>query len=364
MRTTPAPTTDDDPLLCPVFSGSGFDERLKAALLDALWPIPEGADGPGVDDFAAYFAQLERECHPSWSEFHAIRSFSDAIALLNLIRSKPGWSLDQLLKDIRDDASTRALSSADEARLLVSIEFVIRCWLMTDITTDGRNRRYFSYRGRSLRWSKEDSLSQLVPRSIAEPSVVYQERTATAAGCFSTFLNVVDMQRITGFKIIWTDNLEDHLIMRGKSLYLFAHPTALQRLDVSETSKDILPKGLIQETLETLYLLMPLENPACQRWLREEVGKWRLDRELCRPHVSDRRKGSYRYWQERLSEVSDAFDSTKATSPFQWWYDRRDMNMWWNYWLIVFSLALTVFFGLIQSVTGILQVLGVGSGKD
>lgn len=68
-------------------------------------------------------------------------------------------------------------------------------------------------------------------------------------------------------------------------------------------------------------------------------------------------------WQERLLSFSDAFDKMRPSGLVQWWHDRRDMGRWWNYWLVVAGLVLTVLFGLVQSVTGVLQVIGVGGNS-
>lgn len=80
------------------------------------------------------------------------------------------------------------------------------------------------------------------------------------------------------------------------------------------------------------------------------------DREDTEREVS-RGRGVYVYWLERLMTVSESFDRSKPSSVIQWWHDRRDMGQWWGFWLIVAGIILTVIFGLIQSITGILQVI-------
>ncbi|KAL2125432.1 hypothetical protein VTJ04DRAFT_1797 [Mycothermus thermophilus] len=102
----------------------------------------------------------------------------------------------------------------------------------------------------------------------------------------------------------------------------------------------------------------------CDKWILKEIQKHGLDPELRRPKDRPNREPeAYHYWRERLVRLSDAFEKTKPQSPIGWLYDRRDMGQWWNYWLIFTTLALTVIFGLLQSIAGIKQAWGESS-KD
>ncbi|KAL1839858.1 hypothetical protein VTJ49DRAFT_1044 [Mycothermus thermophilus] len=279
-----------DPLLrAPVFSGAAFSEPLKEAVLEALWPQTDEEERSGpcpVDDFDSYFEYLEHQCSHERRELHAIQTFDDVIALLDVIKKHQTKSLDHILDMVRATTSNQALSAADEDKLLESIEFVVRCWLMINVCIAPRSsgRWYHIFRGQPLPWPRTDSLSQAIQRSLAVPSTM--DHSGVASGDFPDIFNVVDMKKIVGFKVMWTNNLGDHLVVRGRFVYLFSQ------------------------------------------------------------------------------ELSDAFDNAKPRGMRQWLHDRRDMGQWWNYWFIVMGLTLTVLFGLIQSVTGILQVINERSGED
>ncbi len=111
-------------------------------------------------------------------------------------------------------------------------------------------------------------------------------------------------------------------------------------------------------------MLLPLHDARCNSWLRAEIDKFGIDDGLIYRKMANRSKRTFVFWQERLLSFSDAFDRARPSGVIQWWYDRRDMGQWWNYWLVVGGLGLTVLFGLVQSVTGILQVIGVGGGDS
>ena len=63
-------------------------------------------------------------------------------------------------------------------------------------------------------------------------------------------------------------------------------------------------------------------------------------------------------WRNRLLDLQEALNNSKPRKARQWVYDRRDSNQQATFWLAVTAIVLTLLFGLIQSVTGILQVVG------
>jgi hypothetical protein len=65
---------------------------------------------------------------------------------------------------------------------------------------------------------------------------------------------------------------------------------------------------------------------------------------------------NYPYWQERLGEVQKAYDTARPKTMKQWWFDRRNKFEWATFWTAVVVFILTLVFGLIGSITGIMQV--------
>lgn len=128
------------------------------------------------------------------------------------------------------------------------------------------------------------------------------------------------------------------------------------------TNFPLLTKSLISETLSTIDLLIPLTNPECNSWLARELQTWGLDRNINHRDPLNLNKTRYTYWKDRLLDIEATFQRAKPRSIFQWWYDRRDMQQWWGFWLVVVGIFLTVLFGLIQSITGIVQVVLAARG--
>lgn len=69
---------------------------------------------------------------------------------------------------------------------------------------------------------------------------------------------------------------------------------------------------------------------------------------------------NYQYWHERLLAIQTKYNQSTPSSLRQYWYDRRNEVQWATFWmglLVVILTVVTVVFGIIQCVTGILQVM-------
>ena len=119
------------------------------------------------------------------------------------------------------------------------------------------------------------------------------------------------------------------------------------------------PPGFRSETLHTLALLLPSYDRDTRKWYGKHQGLHRLDRvaiKCPRLHADDRQIDNFYFWRERLSILKQVFDETEPSTLSQWWYDRRKGPQWCTFWVAIAVLALTVFFGIVQSIEGALQV--------
>ena len=136
-------------------------------------------------------------------------------------------------------------------------------------------------------------------------------------------------------------------------------------MQVLMENSNILPPDLISETLLTLSLLLPEHDKDVEIWFeRQQAGvrkrrKLHLDplaRECGQLKVQSRRIENFKYWHDRLVILKQVFDEAEPSSIRQWWCDRRRRVQWYTFWVAALVLALTILFGIIQSVEGALQV--------
>jgi len=75
-----------------------------------------------------------------------------------------------------------------------------------------------------------------------------------------------------------------------------------------------------------------------------------------RMRTADRQAKQFDFWREELLTLKEIFDSPRSSSLTNFWYDRRNKIQWYTFWIAAMVLALTIFFGLVQSIEGALQV--------
>lgn len=127
------------------------------------------------------------------------------------------------------------------------------------------------------------------------------------------------------------------------------------------------PAGFVEETLDTLTLLLPGKDRKTRRWLENEFANHPLqictDRGLLqcgyfKPGHPKRCLKHYRFWGERLDALRDAVE--EATPPskalLKALKDRKKGDTWLNSWVAIVAIGLTLFFGLVQSIEGAIQV--------
>jgi hypothetical protein len=136
----------------------------------------------------------------------------------------------------------------------------------------------------------------------------------------------------------------------------FSYTTAKPRADLASS---LFPKGLLEETLQTLKLLFPGSDGGLDAWLRKHAGdkSW-IDGEMLkcgRLSPDDRHIEKFHFWRDRLVILKELFDEARPTTLSQWWLDRRDGVRWYTFWVAILVLCLTLLFGLIQCIEGGLQ---------
>jgi hypothetical protein len=132
---------------------------------------------------------------------------------------------------------------------------------------------------------------------------------------------------------------------------------------ISESLADVvlsavLSPDFIEETLDTITLLLPQDNTTSNRWFeerREELGLDPAARTHGHLNASSRRLHKFKHWGERLFILKQAFDESEPKSVSQWWYDDRKRVQWYTFWIAVLVLLLTIIFGLVQSVASVVQ---------
>jgi hypothetical protein len=214
-------------------SGSVIEEILQVAckrkILEAFWPCSPAPLLAVRDDrercpWNAYFRHYTAECRkaigPDRGEHVTIRAHQDVITIVRQIEA---GATKQMIKRSLVLLDTRQRSEEAKNRMAEgSIRLVARLFLMVDV---GAPSKYWIWGPSFLPWDDEHDGLKTV---LANHFVVSSRQTENLV--FEEEFTAFNLQRFTGMKIQWSNNLTDHLrlIDNDRRLCIFHHATFLQ----------------------------------------------------------------------------------------------------------------------------------------
>ncbi|KAL2356585.1 hypothetical protein BJ546DRAFT_838594 [Cryomyces antarcticus] len=330
-----------------------LSDPAKEAIIASLWkthPIRPIT----IATFDSYFNYYQVQCHASHEAKHAAATHRDILDIVDHISRHSDQSKEMLQASLQI-AHPRLGTLPD--KLGNSIELAVRLWLMIEIRTSAPGPEEYLSLQPAIPWPERYSVAELVRHHFTTSPPAY----VTGKMRFSKLLNARNLTKIGGFQLLWTDNLLDHLaIKEEKGICVYFHAAVMQQIRASES--DILPKDFLDETMQTIALLLPSADLGCASWLRQVLKGGDLDPQIRGLKTASRDISSYKYWRDRLLILEESFDQSEPGNISQWWHDRRKKVQWYTFWVAILVLVLTIVFGLIQSVTGILQVWAAVKG--
>lgn len=312
-----------------------------------------------ADDFAsrdsglqAWFSDwFEEQCEAAATQVSA-STHNDLLQILNYLQSRGTFASRADIADklcTTSSATRPALGlSPDDDRLNASLTLAARIWLSVSIDSLQR----FTTPGYFVCWNRYQSLSEAVHKEFSSKA------QTTESVKLPKVFTAANLEKIAGIQVQWTSNLADHLVLKDddKKVMLF-HQASF--LELSKQSKRTLLKDdLIEETLRTLGVLIPSNDPRSQGWFEKKQRALSLDSKAGSYgslNASARQIDQFHYWRDRLVVLKQAFDDSEPNTLASWWYDDRKKVQWYTFWVAAMVLLLTVVFGLIQSASGVVQ---------
>jgi hypothetical protein len=333
-------------------------------LLDRIWGLNIDDDiwQPAV--YRQHYRHLLSILDPSIISFsgrhHVIEALnalkSDQLEPLSQIKRHLGAARPQwMVARDRDEAASKG------------VEFLIQLWLMVPPRPD-------MHQDCSL------TLKDIVAQTFQIPSIERSFVTNAPPGeRLSPDFGAKNLVRIGGIEITWTSFLSEHLLLVDRhEVKVFAHVSLLRKyansseryvlcskiysflapylIKHSSTNRALYPEGVLEETEETIELLFPTANRKGSKRTRRLRDRDKVDIEAARKLPPTTTISHYKHWGERLAIVQQAYDTAKPRHPKQWLFDRRNRVEWATLLVAVIVFAMTLVFGAISSVTGIMQV--------
>lgn len=372
----PSPEPDLHKLLLSEDPDDALDEKLQDHITSSLWSTQQH------HNYVAYFRYFKEECE-AWRLSDSpvtIQTYQDFLDLVEHLkrtrkekRSTPAV-LDFFppLKTANDEKTPTPflpeVSTPEQLQLSLrrrfshcnlvsatnSIFLTVRLWLMLNV---GSSATLAIVPGRSSpEWMEDQSLDSFIDSCF--PASEWGPRLSQ----WPFSLNAYNLGRVGGFELFLTDHLADHLYLNEDTgtISIYHHVQVLRGLLQVKSPNQALPDRLLTETLQTLALIIPRANRDCKTWFEkvhtkeaETIDHGAGDVELL--HWA-RSPEKYKFWGQRLITIKMAYDASEPKNLGQWWRDRRRRVEWYTFWVAVLVVFLTIVFGLIQSITGVMQV--------
>ncbi|PQE16259.1 fad-type 2 protein [Rutstroemia sp. NJR-2017a WRK4] len=302
-------------------------------------------------DYEIYFAYYTDQCSLALHDggrHILLRTHRDVVDIASHI--KCSLSREDIVQILHSKFPT-TLPSSKDMLANASVDLAARLLLMMDF---GCPQYGFTHQTQ-ITWATK-SLNEAVKEYFSTSSGPNRGSSQDSMRLERVF-SARNLERIAGIQIEWTTNLADHLRLTDEEdkISIFHYASFLE----CQLKSSIFPKGLIEETLQTISLLFPPTEKQTKLWFKTHSSTIRLDKNALRRErlkTEDRKIENLRFWRERLVILKQFFDDTEPNTLSQWWYDRRKGVQWYTFWVAVLVLVLTIFFGLIQCIEGALQV--------
>ncbi|KAF5707945.1 hypothetical protein FMUND_10810 [Fusarium mundagurra] len=334
-------------------SSTSLNENDEAELIERMW-YSEKKLIPG--DHCGYFEFLQRERKNQQRPVNTNVTFKHIITIRDVVFSNAKANRIDIWKTVREVLPSSIHNDEIEGILIL----VIRLFLMIRVSfCESRvyvppNQRPF-LRNQSLHNILE---SFQTGRPLSDFNLTDR---------YPLWFNAIDLEKKAGLEIGWTDYMTEHLTIQSKKILLFRHIEVLKYLEQSETmTAELLSQNFVAETMCSILLFFPtgsrleeynerfLPQGGRERWLNRLINKDSQEVEVTRLFQD------YPVWHQRLAYILEISKNPTDWSLKRLWYDDREESLWWAKWALITAAFLAIIFGLIQSITGIIQVTGTG----
>jgi hypothetical protein len=199
-----------DPLELSFLDRRGQNSKnLQTTLIDRIWGLPASIGAKDASIYLDHYNALSTSIDTSALSF---QSHNDALDVIEYIRNGRVESLRDLKAGIAA-ADPPWLCVNSDKTIQKAIDFAVPLWLMVQTQS----------------WKEDNSLCKFVKGLFPDPSASLQPQANTVNEDLS--FNAHSLYKIGGIDLIWTSQLNDHLLLNPKTseLFVFKHASLLGR---------------------------------------------------------------------------------------------------------------------------------------
>lgn len=299
----------------------------KISLLQQIWPnLHPESDLEIYKDFFSFLAQ-ERDILDTNKANFSWDTLDAHLKLLPSLREHGGKKQKELLEQFHHDLATNKSSSAQTRR---SLELVSRIALTLNIHSASIEVGPSSLSESKIEWPEDRSLVDVVNDN-------FKKRPASTHRSIPEAFSAASLKDL-GIKIKWTNSLAEHLSYDGTFLWIYQHKACLWNYTRTHC---VLPRDLLEETIDTLNLLFPTNDTDTDLFLKENK-KCYITQQGALGRKIERSLAHYTYWGVRLQHLLSEFDRGPRHVVRAAFWTHGDTLGHLNLWVALFVLLLTV----------------------
>lgn len=354
-------------------------------LINKIWPqvTAQSLQNGEYVDFLSFMQGIFRQTF-RWSneQGHLIDRACAAVTLgsildfIGILRGipAPGATNPQIVPLInirREDIAFRfkhlylqsiGLPLASDAAIINSMCLAVSIWATIEVNTPTKSalRPGEEETKRAVDWEDSETLSQVISQAFPVPQTAGLAHTQF----IDPKLTMEYLCKYHSFNMLWTDDLTEHLattwgggfgnVSTKPTIRVYRHKILLRNELEYYPTCSILPRDLLEETLDSLNLLFPYNDHATKRFLdKQQGGRSFYNLAWCgRQRVLDPSK--YVRWREKISHLSEISKGSPVGFP-QLLPDRdgrnvmQSVNFWTAFWVGAFTV-ISVAFGIVSLI--------------
>jgi hypothetical protein len=236
-----------------------------------------------------------------------------------------------------------------------SIDLMLRLMLTLDVRSSSDRNWPSRVLSSHVTWVENMSLSEAISLHF-KPSTPNGPDMTT--GRIDPAMTMAHLSHFGGLKVIWTSNLADHLVVNWKSrvMTVYEHKICLWN-HLNSSAEPIIPREILEEALDTLNLLFPLNDTRTKEFLQQN-GKPFYGLGYCkRDRVYD--VGRFYFWRDSIAELMEIMnEGPRGLQQLALSKDGKNAMTFATFWVATLVAILTIIsiaFGTVQTVYSIKQ---------
>lgn len=341
------------------------EKKQQAELLTKMWGLDVNRGRVWSEAYADHYHDTIQANNLLAQTPSPFDRCTEVIELVNLVKCKCLLSIADVTLAVQQACSGWMTTAIDGEAAHCALKLALKLWLFSEP-------------------SLNDPSQMLIHanRKHYEPGRTSQNPLAVDIKSLSTDFSAKSLTRKGGFYLVWTSDLSQHLTFASKDqIRVFRHARILEQyqrglegyvldevpgvpeeLLTGHFYRQLFPDCFLEETRRTIHLLFPFEDLKTSKRIRRICKRNHVDieaplgLEAALEEHGQYQIRSYQFYGTRLAEIQRRYDQARPHRLQQWWYDRRQRPEWAALMVALIVFALTVVFGVIQTVTGIMQL--------